>query len=264
MGRGGGNTVRDGVIGALAGLVSATNGLEACKESLSHQWPFQIFGPAKRPGSRSNLEWPESAKFTELEYAKVRELLRPGRRARDEARGHIRTLLALESHVHDEVEVSEKDIGRIERGIRAGKEMGDVFPRLGTLATEMVGEGIEVKVHFTKKEGAPVRFVSGDDVEEVATVRERDLQKKYYMQATELANRLALSAPKAAALRKHVGIDGDRQCVHIFEFGKTRIACYSDNALRKMKEALDNESIDHIWETHRPRARRGVAARVLA
>jgi hypothetical protein len=94
--------------------------------------------------------------IVDREFKKIGDLLAPGRRARDEARGRIRALLAMESHVVDEVAVSEKDITRIENAIRGGKAAGQVFPRLATLATTTSGDGINVTVHFTKKQGAPV------------------------------------------------------------------------------------------------------------
>ena len=53
------------------------------------------------------------------EYTQIRELLTPGRRARDEARGRIRALLAMESHLVEDVAVSEKDIDRVESAIRS-------------------------------------------------------------------------------------------------------------------------------------------------
>jgi hypothetical protein len=195
--------------------------------------------------------------LVDREFRKIAELLAPGRRARDEARGRIRTLLAMESHVVDEVSVSEKDLTRIENAVRAGKGPGDVFPRLSTLATETVGEGIQVKVHFTKKQGAPVRFVAGDDPEEAGAVRELDLRKKFHMRATELAKRLRLTLPKAVALRDHLKIGEDQQCTYTFEFGKTKIPCYSDNAARKMKDALDEVDLDAVWKAYRAKTRVG-------
>ena len=192
--------------------------------------------------------------LVDREFCRIAELLAPGRRARDEARGRIRTLLAMESHVVDEVAVSEKDITRIENAIRTGKGPGDVFPRLSTLAAEVSGDGIQVKVHFTKKQGAPVRFVSGDDPEEAGAVRELDLGKKFHMRATELAKRSNLTPPKAAALRNHLGIDEDRQCTYTFEFGKTKIPCYSDNAARKMKDALGDVDMDSVWQAYRAKS----------
>jgi hypothetical protein len=53
----------------------------------------------------------------------IGELLKPGKRQRDEARARIRALLAMEALVTDEVEISEKDIDRIEKGVKAGKKM---------------------------------------------------------------------------------------------------------------------------------------------
>jgi hypothetical protein len=189
--------------------------------------------------------------LVDREFRKIAELLAPGRRARDEARGRIRTLLAMESHVVDEVAVSERDITRIENAVRTGKGPGEVFPRLSTLATDVRGEGIQVTVHFTKKQGAPVRFVSGDDPEEAGAVRELDLRKKFHMRATDLAKRLNLTPPKAAALRDYLDINNDTQCTHIFEFGKTKIPCYSDNAARRMEDALNKVDMASIWRIFR-------------
>lgn len=52
----------------------------------------------------------------------------PGRRQRDEARGRIRTLLSMEAHVADEVEISERDITRVEKALKGNKKWGDSSP----------------------------------------------------------------------------------------------------------------------------------------
>ncbi|NAS63439.1 hypothetical protein CVE36_20860, partial [Pseudomonas syringae pv. actinidiae] len=138
------------------------------------------------------------------EYNLVKELLEPGRRQRDEARGRIRSMLAMESIAVDEVEVSERDIDRIEKAVRAGQGINEVFPRLSTVGTRTDGDGVNLVVHFTKKEGAPVRYIGGDDPADAAAVRELDLQKKFYVGATDLAKRLGLTPPqKRKALRVH-------------------------------------------------------------
>jgi len=199
--------------------------------------------------------------IVDREFRKIGELLTPGRRARDEARGRIRALLAMESHVTEEVAVSEKDITRIEKAIREGKEAGQVFPRLGTLATTRGGDGINVTVHFTKKQGAPVRFVSGDDTEEAGAIRELDLQRKYHLSATKLSERLGITGPRSTALRWHLGIDDDKDCTHEFVFGKSHFLQFSDNAVRKMKAAIDAEDMGAIWTAYKDR---GNAARVAA
>ncbi|MBB2168310.1 hypothetical protein HLH36_08085 [Gluconacetobacter aggeris] len=188
------------------------------------------------------------------EYKLIAELLRPGKRQRDEARARIRSLLAMEALTTDEVEISEKDIDRIEKAVKAGAEIGKVFPRLITVSTETSGEGVTLKVHFSKKEGAPVRYVSGDDLEEAAAVREVDMRKKFHMRAAELAKALKLNTQKSKALRWHLGIDDDKDCHHIFEFGRSTFSCFSDNATRKMKQALaEGLDMNDVWKKYRIR-----------
>jgi hypothetical protein len=91
--------------------------------------------------------------LVDREFSQVRELLRPGKRQRDEVRGRIRTLLAMESHVAEGVEISEADIDRVEKAIRGGKLRSDVFPRLGSLDTQISGTGATVSVRLHKEGG---------------------------------------------------------------------------------------------------------------
>jgi hypothetical protein len=59
----------------------------------------------------------------------------------------IRTLLSLEGHVADEVEISERDVNRVERGVRDGKSRDEVCagvskagPPAGTATSAPPGE----------------------------------------------------------------------------------------------------------------------------
>ncbi|KKN73637.1 hypothetical protein LCGC14_0398370 [marine sediment metagenome] len=185
--------------------------------------------------------------LVDREFSYVNELLQPGRRARDEARARIRSLLAMEAIVTDEVEISERDIDRIEKAMRGGAEFTAVFPRLATVGTATEGDGVNLIVHFTKKQGAPVRYVGGDDPTGAAAVREVDLRKKFHLQATPLAKAIGLSTPKAKVLRKYLSIDQDPNCSHLFEFGSQKILCFSDNALRRMREAKEAVDIERLW-----------------
>lgn len=181
--------------------------------------------------------------LVDREYGVVRDLLKPGKRQRDEARGRIRALLAMESHVAEGVDMSEADIDRVEKAIRCGKTREEVFPRLGTLATQVAGEGASITVRFTKNEGAPVHFVPADDPTTSAAVREVDLQKKYHLSPTRLAELLKINTVKSHRLRKALGIDTDPQCRHEFTFSKSKFPQFSDVALKRMREALAAEDI---------------------
>jgi hypothetical protein len=187
------------------------------------------------------------------QFQQVRELLKPKRRRRAEARAKIRGLLALEGHVSEEALVSERDVSRVERGIRDDKDIASVFPRLGRVGTQFSHDGPTLKVHFTRGTGAPVEFISADDPREAAAVREVDLQKKYYISKPELASRLGLTQPKALALRRHLSIDDDEDCVHVFDFDSQMHYRYSDNALRRMEAALQTVDMDAVWNSNRPR-----------
>jgi hypothetical protein len=190
------------------------------------------------------------------QYTQIQRLLRPGTRKRAEARAHIRALLSMEAHVAEDVLVTEKDVTRVERAIKQGRSRQQVFPRFGSLGTSVEGTGATLTVRFSKKEGAPVRFVPADDPREAAAVRELDLQRKYHLSPKQLAEHAGLTQPKALALRRHLAIDEDEDSYHVFVFDSQRIPRYSDNALRQMRAALDEVDMDEVWAQHRPRRRR--------
>jgi hypothetical protein len=149
-------------------------------------------------------------------YEQIKDLLRPGRRQRDEARGLIRTLLAMEAHVVDEVEVNEADVNRVERAAKGAQEWTVAFPRLAQVVTQFEGDGPAVVVRISKTEGAPIRFIAADDPTEAAAVREFDLQKRFRYSPTELAKHLNFTVNKTAALKAYFGTDQDPQCMHEF------------------------------------------------
>lgn len=194
--------------------------------------------------------------LVDSEYANIAELLKPGRRARGEARAKIRTLLALEAHIAEDTRVSDSDVNRVEKGIKAGKKRQQVFPKLNPLSAEISGEGLTVKVKIVKQADAlPVRLVrdgDGGDVVDAAAIREVDLQKKFHWSPFDLAEKLSISRPRATALREHLGIDKEPDCLHVFEFGSQKHPRYSDNALTRMREAITNQDMDAIWKSHGP------------
>jgi len=177
--------------------------------------------------------------LVDREYSQIRELLKPGKRQRDEARSRIRGLLAMESHTAATVDMSEADINRVEKAIRGGKPRKEVFPRLAGLGVKVSGDGPLVTVRFTKDlQAAPVRYIAADDPTEAAAVREVDLQRRFQFSPTKLADLLKLNTHQSFLLRKKLNIDTDPQCRHTFTFGKSKHDRFSDTALKKMRDAL--------------------------
>ncbi|GGD31491.1 hypothetical protein [Aureimonas glaciei] len=191
--------------------------------------------------------------LVDAEYTAINQLLGPGMRRRDEARARIRSLLAMEAVVTENVEVSEKDVDRVEKAIRANANIDVVFPRLRTIGMSTEGEGTTFTVKFSKKEGAPVRFIGGDDPEGAAAVREVDLQKKFHMSKTTLAKKVKLKPNKCHAMRWHLGLDEDRDCCHIFKFGKSEHYGFSDNATRRIQEELAVADMEKVWARYQRR-----------
>lgn len=191
------------------------------------------------------------------EFTAIKALLAPGRRRRPEARARIRALLAMEGHNAEEVRVSKKDVDRVQRGILDGKDRDAVFPRLSTVQSEIDGEGVEVRVRFTKREGegAPVRLIAADDPAAAAAIREVDLQRRYHRSAKELAAALGLTGPMAVAVRRALGIDDDPNCRHVFSFGSQQHQRFSDNAFTRMRDALPGLDLEQVWRDFGPRRR---------
>lgn len=190
--------------------------------------------------------------LVDQEYQRIAELLRPGRKATAEAKGRIRTLLATEALSDpDAVEISETDVNRVVWGVRDGKTRAQVFPKLTGVTSDSVGEGLTVQVHFVKRDGLPVTF-SKDGGDEVAAIREVDLEKKFHMGPYDLADKAGIDRTRAVGLRRHLGLDGDDDHYsHTFKFGSQSHRRYSDNALAAMREAKTSLDVERVWQAHR-------------
>jgi hypothetical protein len=148
----------------------------------------------------------------------------------------------MEAHATEEVEVSERDVNRVETGIKVGKSREEVFPRLNTLTSTVDGQGILLKVHFSRKEeGPPVRYIGADDPREAAAVREIDLQRKYPYSRSVLAQKLGVSTKVAKDLREELALEDDPDCFHLFTFGASWHPSYSDLALNRLRLALERK-----------------------
>lgn len=186
--------------------------------------------------------------LVDSEYALVGELLKPRKRQRDKARARIRALLAMEAHAGAEAKVSNLDVNRIEKGVKAGKSREELLPNLSGIGAQIVGEGLTVQVRFSRTEGLPVRYVGND--EDAAGIRQVDLQAKYHWTPSGLAEKLKIDTTRAKLLREHLGIDHNEDESHEFRFNRTAHRGFSDNALRRMREALVQLDMDVLMESH--------------
>lgn len=206
------------------------------QETLADVLPLRVLPISTEPPQSIDV-------LIDSQFHQISQLLQPGNRRRDEARRKIRTLLALEGHQADEVAVSERDVDRVERGIRDGKSIADIFPRLDGLETSVAGTGLTVTVKISKREGAPVRYVAADADVDAAAIREVDLERTFHMRPKALADRLGITGPKSTALRWQLEIDTSPRLSHEFVHGPERIRMFSDAAFVKMRDAI-SEGLD--------------------
>ena len=157
---------------------------EVFRERIADHLPHEILPISSEPPRDIQL-------LLDEEYSQIADLLAPGRRKRPDARARIRSLLAMEGHIREEVGVSKRDVDRVERAIRAGGTRQQVFPPLSELATDIAGAGVQVTVRFSKTAGAPVRLVRAEDDVAAGAVREVDLQRKYHWTKAASAGRKA-------------------------------------------------------------------------
>jgi hypothetical protein len=172
------------------------------------------------------------------DFHQIAQLLAPGKRKRPDARARIRALLAVEAHVREDGIVSKQDVDRVEKAIRAGGDRSQVFPRLSEIGTSLAGEGVEIQVRFVKKGGVPVHYVGREDDVAAGAIRQVDLQNKYHWSKTDLASKLGPDTGRCKALRWRLGVDDDDDCRSDFVFGSQIHREYSDNAYKRMEEAL--------------------------
>lgn len=90
-------------------------------ERLASHLPERVLPISTKPPTALDI-------LVDEQYAQVKDLLKPGKRRRAEARAMLRGLLALEGHVSEDARVSERDVNRVETAIRAGKEVNQIFP----------------------------------------------------------------------------------------------------------------------------------------
>ena len=185
-------------------------------------------------------------------YQRVADLLKPGKRMGSQARAQVRTLLAMEAHTDPDTQVSDKDVTEVIKGITEGRTRAQVFSKLAGVSATVPGDGVEVEVEvrFVKRGGMPVTFVI--DGVDASAVRVVDLHKKYYLSASELAENLDLTQPRALALRRHVGAGSNPDMSNTFHKGKVTYLAYSDNAFTAMRNARNNLDSEAIWAAHRP------------
>jgi hypothetical protein len=198
--------------------------------------------------------------FLDSEFTQIQELLGPGKRRRSEARGRLHHLVIMESNLSGEArQPTEREVDRIIRQVKRGDTWQAIFPSIAGVRLDTQWHGPTVAIRFTRQmEAAPVRIVREGmpGFGEATLVREVNLLDRYSMNLHALAQNLNLTLPKTLALIRYLNLQTDSDCYREFPMGKSSVyKRYSPEALRKLREALENLDIEDIWQRYRLRGR---------
>ena len=189
------------------------------------------------------------ATLFDSEVAEIKKLLRPGRRRRIEALAKLRPLAILDGAIRGEKgQPSDRTLARLGKNVLAGKAWDDVFEGVAVVEIRTEGIGPSLALRFSKKEGIPIQVVAegtpGASVVGLKRVNELDY---YNLGAKQLAGKLDLTMPKAIAVVEYLNLREDQECYKEFRIGKTLHKRYSQQAIKKIEGALEEQSADEIW-----------------
>lgn len=151
------------------------------------------------------------ATFFDSEIAEIKKLLEPGRRQRVIAEARLRPLAILDAAVRGEkTQPSTSELRRIGRDLCKGKAWQDVFQGAAAIEISADGEGPQISLRLSKKDGIPIQLVPegtpGASVVAVKRVNELDF---YCLGAKQLAEKLGLTLPKLVAIVEHLNMRKD-------------------------------------------------------
>lgn len=196
------------------------------------------------------------------EYAHLRELLESAERDGPLDEPRLRSLVTIDRALQlVDPHVPDETLDNIRQSVKASDEWSSVFAGIAQVKLSSDGVGAKVAIHFTKKEGAPVRVLADGECVEGATivVRHVDDTKTYCFSSTELAKKVHLTPPKLLALIDFLRVKDDQRCFKVLSLGKVRSNRYSTVALDQCRAALNGPNavdMNAIWAKHRPQPRK--------
>ena len=191
------------------------------------------------------------------EVEEIKSLLVPGTRKKIDAIAKTRSLAVLDGAVNGDYEQpSDRELGRVCKRLGEGEAWSSVFPGVASINIAAETDGPTFGLRLTKNEGIPVHLLKeGEGSGAVVAIRRVNELDYYSLGAAQVAERVGLTQPKSRAVVDHLGLREDTEYFKEIRIGSVRHGRYSPKAIRKIKDALDIESIDSIWTAYREKQR---------
>lgn len=187
------------------------------------------------------------------EADEVRKLLAPGKRKRAEAEAKLRGIAIVDGTLQGTfVQPSESELKKLGQRLVKGETFAEVFPGIGSISFSTEGEGSQISLRIVKKEGVPVAIVpEGTPGSGVVAIKRVDELGFYNLNHLELAKKIGLTTSKTTAAVATLSLKDDPECFKDFVFGKVRHARYSQNAIFRIQQLVDEKGADRIWADYR-------------
>jgi hypothetical protein len=195
------------------------------------------------------------------ETKEIVKLLAPGTRRKTEAYARLRPLAILDATIRGEkLQPSEGELGERASKLTRGKSWQDVFSGVASITLTKDGEGHEVSLRITKKEGIPVQLVpEGTPGASVVAVKRVNELGFYNMGRDQLAKHLNLSGSKTTAAIWCFDLQKDPECFMEVKLGKTIFKRYSQRAVDKIRAGLASKPIEVVWSDYKRGKAKAVA-----
>lgn len=191
---------------------------------------------------------------TELE--EVKKLLEPGKRHRLEALAKLRGLAIVHGAIEGKTtQPTVADLHKLGSSILKGKTLHDLFPGIATVNLTTSGSGLGIELRITKNQGIPVQLVREETVPgaPVIAVKRVDELGFYNLGRDDLAAKVNLNGPMTSAMIWHLDLQNDPDCHKEICIGKSHFHRYSQKAIAKFKQALENVDQAAVWAAYRAR-----------
>jgi len=192
--------------------------------------------------------------MVEADFKVIKSLLKPKSRKQMEAKAKLKSLAIIESSLEGiRNQPSELELNKLAKEVKSGKKWSEIFPGIASLNIDTQGNGINVDIRITKKEGEKVHIVPegtpGATVLSVKRVNELDF---YSLGLKQLGEKVGLTQNKIFSVVMHLKIQESADFFKEVKIGKSRFKRYSKLALEEIKNKLPNLDLDEVWKNHRP------------
>ncbi len=210
--------------------------------SLYDYFPERVLPVSTRPPADLTTLFDE-------EVEEIKKLLAPGSRQAIAARAKLRGLAILEGSVSgNNLQPTPTELRKYCTEIKDGRTWQDIFPGAASLCLETSGEGHNLNLRISKKEGVPIRLISeGEQGSGVVAIRRVSETDFYTLTLQRLSEHIGIGRNKLLEVIRYLKIQDEPEYFKIIKVGKVESKLYSQKAIAKLKMEIPKLDVEEIW-----------------